>query len=425
MWLDRVDSMNDSTLRDVSSTNLSCTSDNVFETKSHVPHQQPDLREDNTNGGSDANEKEDNKELNEEQTTEEETPEMFASLEHSFLHKYLRPGSCSSLALTPKQNPEIPGVKRRCSCVDFRQFDKPETQEEKNKPAKETLHYSLRKHQPVGQRYCMDARLNKITHSESLPNIQQQPVRKHKEKEKFYSLRTKRKQKLHSGLAHPTLSSLMKPIDMKIQNSATAIRLATYGKIKGSSREDLTTGISEVSDEDTRSLDWTDSAHSRKKLLSSSSTKSIEALKRSQKSIKKKSKPTDDSQDLSDIAEIDSINSEDGLQQRTITEADIPITPVLIFFFSYVILGAVMFYFLEKGWNLPNAIYFCFITLTTIGFGDYVPDSSLYSLIACCIYTAVGMAITSMCIALIMKKFVLQVKKLGRKIGILKDEVDV
>ncbi|XP_071941235.1 uncharacterized protein [Antedon mediterranea] len=426
-WLDRVDSANDSTLRDVSSTNLSCASENIFDAKSQSLNN--NLQEDDTSSVFDGNDT-DCAEIQEKtsinrQESPNETPTTFASVEDSFLHS-LRPGSCSSLALPVKKEPLL--VKRRCSCVDLRQFDRSESMEgkpkkEDKKLTKDTIHYSLRKNEHVDRKFYMNAQGKKMTHSESMPNIQQKQSVRSQNNNKYNSLRNKRKQRLHSGLAHPTLASLMKPIDMKIQNSATAIRLATYGKIKGSSREDLTSGISEVSDEDTRMLDWTESVHSRKQLLSSSSNASLETIKRKKrKPSKKKNKPADD--ELSDIAEIDSDDSGSNMK-RTITEADIPITPVLIFFFSYVILGAVMFYCLESGWNLPNAIYFCFITLTTIGFGDYVPDSSLYSLIACCIYTMVGMAITSMCIALIMKKFVLQVKKIGRKVGILKDEVDV
>ena len=49
--------------------------------------------------------------------------------------------------------------------------------------------------------------------------------------------------------------------------------------------------------------------------------------------------------------------------------------PLFILFFiiiGYVLLGGYMFYKSES-WGYGNAAYFCVITLTTIGFGDFVP----------------------------------------------------
>ena len=39
---------------------------------------------------------------------------------------------------------------------------------------------------------------------------------------------------------------------------------------------------------------------------------------------------------------------------------------------AYIVLGAILYMQLEN-WSLEDSIYFCFITLTTIGLGDLVP----------------------------------------------------
>jgi hypothetical protein len=43
-----------------------------------------------------------------------------------------------------------------------------------------------------------------------------------------------------------------------------------------------------------------------------------------------------------------------------------------------IVAGAVIFSSWEEGWDLVIGSYFCFITLSTIGFGDYVPGSNSY-----------------------------------------------
>lgn len=37
-----------------------------------------------------------------------------------------------------------------------------------------------------------------------------------------------------------------------------------------------------------------------------------------------------------------------------------------------MVLPAILFCFIEDGWTYLDSLYFAFITLTTIGFGDYV-----------------------------------------------------
>lgn len=56
----------------------------------------------------------------------------------------------------------------------------------------------------------------------------------------------------------------------------------------------------------------------------------------------------------------------------------VPITITLCIMAAYCVFGAVI-YISWEGWSLMDACYFTFITLTTIGFGDFVPGSSFAS----------------------------------------------
>lgn len=52
----------------------------------------------------------------------------------------------------------------------------------------------------------------------------------------------------------------------------------------------------------------------------------------------------------------------------------VPIYVSLLLMTGYILLGALLFW-LAEDWNFLVAAYFCFITLSTIGFGDYVPGN--------------------------------------------------
>lgn len=207
----------------------------------------------------------------------------------------------------------------------------------------------------------------------------------------------------------PTLRTLHRSKrDLKLIDSTLAIRLANYDKLLGSSREDLSTAIPEFTCCDNN------------KLLTEIAERGFDQA--SQPLIedydKKRGRRKLELEDDSDYDSDDSSNPSKG----EIQVSDIPISPVIIFFFGYITFGAILFSRLEPHWTFFEAFYFCFITLTTIGFGDYVPDHRLHNLIACCLYTMVGMAVTSMCIALMMKKFVTSVKNFAVRIGIMEPE---
>ncbi|CAF1321585.1 unnamed protein product [Adineta steineri] len=90
----------------------------------------------------------------------------------------------------------------------------------------------------------------------------------------------------------------------------------------------------------------------------------------------------------------------------------------------YLTLGAILFNIWEN-WGFLNSFYFCFITLTTIGFGDYVPGSSLTvsaakeKLISAALYILLGLVLIAMCFNLMKEQLSQKVKQVAGKWGIL------
>jgi len=82
----------------------------------------------------------------------------------------------------------------------------------------------------------------------------------------------------------------------------------------------------------------------------------------------------------------------------------------------------------QDNWNFLVGFYFCFITLSTIGFGDYVPGTSLDTwaaqekLILCALYLIIGLALLAMCFELIQEEVRLFVRSVGIRIGLVNAE---
>ena len=87
--------------------------------------------------------------------------------------------------------------------------------------------------------------------------------------------------------------------------------------------------------------------------------------------------------------------------------ATVPLTISVSVLVSYVCGGAYLFKQWESEWGFLDGSYFCFISLSTTGFGDLVPGDSLIggsgssgvelSLIFCSMYLIIGMALIAMC----------------------------
>ncbi|GFT68675.1 hypothetical protein NPIL_500641 [Nephila pilipes] len=106
----------------------------------------------------------------------------------------------------------------------------------------------------------------------------------------------------------------------------------------------------------------------------------------------------------------------------------VPITLCLLILVSYISGGAVLFS-LWEGWGFLDGSYFCFVTLSTIGFGDLVPGDSVVSdegtqekLVICSLYLLIGMALIAMCFNLMQEEVIHKVRNCGRRIGIIKEQ---
>jgi voltage-gated potassium channel len=69
-----------------------------------------------------------------------------------------------------------------------------------------------------------------------------------------------------------------------------------------------------------------------------------------------------------------------------------PETRALLILSALVFLIGVLFYTLVEGWRLVDAIYFCVVTLGTVGYGDKTPSSDLAKIFTT-LYIIVGLSI--------------------------------
>jgi hypothetical protein len=101
----------------------------------------------------------------------------------------------------------------------------------------------------------------------------------------------------------------------------------------------------------------------------------------------------------------------------------VPISVCLLLVTGYIMLGALIFASWEESWNFLVAFYFCFITLTTIGFGDFVPgmgrlDNDMKRVFGA-MYLLFGMALLAMSFHLIQEEVRHKCRKLAVKIGLI------
>lgn len=116
---------------------------------------------------------------------------------------------------------------------------------------------------------------------------------------------------------------------------------------------------------------------------------------------------------------------DDGDEQDLEDELDIPVSFALFLLVTYMMFGAVVFSIWE-GWNFFDSLYFVFISMSTIGFGDLVPQQPK-RMIGTFIYLLFGLALTSMCINVVQEKihasFLRAKMQIGEKMGFDLDQI--
>ncbi|XP_075218177.1 uncharacterized protein LOC142322962 [Lycorma delicatula] len=112
------------------------------------------------------------------------------------------------------------------------------------------------------------------------------------------------------------------------------------------------------------------------------------------------------------------------------TSIRVPPILVLLVLIVYISIGSIVFASWEN-WSYLDSAYFCFVTLSTIGFGDLVPGKSLQisgsdskeghlQLIACCIYLLFGLAVIAMCFSLMQDEIAYRSRQLAVYFGLMK-----
>lgn len=96
-------------------------------------------------------------------------------------------------------------------------------------------------------------------------------------------------------------------------------------------------------------------------------------------------------------------------------EFNLPISVAVIILLVYINLGAFVYSLWEK-WTFFESFYFIFISISTIGLGDLVPDHPMF-MMASILYLVFGFALTSMFINVVQLKLSNTFKQASAKLG--------
>ncbi|XP_034651392.1 uncharacterized protein LOC117890569 [Drosophila subobscura] len=123
--------------------------------------------------------------------------------------------------------------------------------------------------------------------------------------------------------------------------------------------------------------------------------------------------------------------SEDGGQdEETEDECEerqhrVPISLVLLILMCYISAGTVIFALWED-WSLVDGAYFCFVTLSTIGYGDFVPARSFngpaLQLYACCAYLLLGLVLVAMSFSILETQLMWKCRRIAVRLKLARTD---
>ncbi|ESO97251.1 hypothetical protein LOTGIDRAFT_98539, partial [Lottia gigantea] len=102
------------------------------------------------------------------------------------------------------------------------------------------------------------------------------------------------------------------------------------------------------------------------------------------------------------------IDADDQESDKPKEVIHVPTSLCILLIAGYIFSGALLFSLWEN-WDYLTGSYFCFITLSTIGFGDIVPGTDLQAwageekLVLCALYLVFGLSLIAMCFNLVQE----------------------
>uniref|UniRef100_A0A914WTE8 Potassium channel domain-containing protein n=1 Tax=Plectus sambesii TaxID=2011161 RepID=A0A914WTE8_9BILA len=107
------------------------------------------------------------------------------------------------------------------------------------------------------------------------------------------------------------------------------------------------------------------------------------------------------------------VDADDEDAQLEYERGAVPVSWILVIIIGYTALGGALLQSYED-WSFGQAFYFSFITMSTVGFGDFVPTKQAYYGLTL-LYILLGLAITTMCVDLVGSQYIQKIHYFGRK----------